>query len=209
MLPTSVETAMAANRKGALDWPLLRRWWLPLLIGALAAAHACGMASWSHTSRFSSPSSRCRWRRCFAVWNERKRLRPQPPGGIAGGAVAFAIGGISTLIGLGGGTIGVPALTSSGVPFERALGTANAFGVIVSVTGRCGRDARWLVCRRPAPFSLGYVNVAAVLLLAPTLFFASKAGASLAQVIDRDRLRKVLALFVAVAAARLLWEVLA
>ena len=120
MLPCAVQAAMAANGKGALDWPLLRRWWLPLLIGALAAGM---LAAWlrGRTLTLLFAVLAFPLAALFAVWSERKRLRPQPPAGIAGVAAAFAIGGISTLMGLGGGTIGVPALTSSGFAFERAL----------------------------------------------------------------------------------------
>jgi uncharacterized membrane protein YfcA len=122
--------------------------------------------------------------------------------------VAFAIGGVSALMGLGGGTIGVPALTVTGYTPERARSTASAFGVLIAVSATAAAVLTGFYAGGRPPFSLGYVSLPAVLLIAPTLFFASRAGAALAQVIDRDRLRKVLALFIAVAAVRLLWELL-
>ena len=39
----------------------------------------------------------------------------------------------STLMGIGGGTFGVPLMTLYGVPIHRAVATASGFGVAVSV----------------------------------------------------------------------------
>ena len=38
IIPTSFSSVRAHNKKGAVDWDLLRRWWLPMLIGVLAGS---------------------------------------------------------------------------------------------------------------------------------------------------------------------------
>jgi len=56
------------------------------------------------------------------------------------------------------------------------------------------------------PYSLGYVNLLGFLLISPVAFFTAPAGAAFAHMADRNRLRKLFALFVAVTAAKMLWD---
>ena len=58
------------------------------------------------------------------------------------------------------------------------------------------------------PYSLGYANFLGFLLIAPVAFFTAPAGAAIAHMADRSRLRKMFALFVAVTAAKMLWDAL-
>src|SRR2546421_139798 len=66
---------------------------------------------------------------------EHRRLADHLPRGAPGAGVAAGIGGISTMMGIGGGVVGVPVMTLCGVPIHRAVGTASAFGMIISVPG--------------------------------------------------------------------------
>ena len=59
------------------------------------------------------------------------------------------------------------------------------------------------------PYSLGYVNLLGFLLIAPVSFFAAPFGAHIAHEMDRRKLRAVFALFIAVTAARMLYDALA
>jgi uncharacterized protein len=116
---------------------------------------------------------------------------------------------VSTMMGIGGGTVGVPTLTLCGYPIHRAVGTASAFGAIISVPGTIGAIlAGWYAGGLP-PYSLGYVNLLGFLLIAPVSFFMAPAGAHLAHMTDKNRLRMVFALFIAITAARMLWDALA
>ena len=111
-------------------------------------------------------------------------------------------------MGIGGGTMGVPAQTLCGVPIHRAVGTASAFGAIISVPGAIGAlISGWGVQGLP-PFSFGYVNLMGFAIIAPVAFFTAPLGAHLAHMSDRNRLRKMFAFFVAITAAKMLWEVL-
>ena len=58
------------------------------------------------------------------------------------------------------------------------------------------------------PYSYGYVNLMGFAIIAPVAFFAAPLGAHFAHMTDRDRLRKMFAFFVAITAAKMLWEAL-
>ena len=90
------------------------------------------------------------------------------------GVLIFAIiGMVSMLMGLGGGTLGVPVFTLLGVPIHRAVGTAAGLGLFIAIPGTLG----WLwaglgVPGRP-PLSLGYVNAVGLALIVPATMLAA------------------------------------
>jgi uncharacterized membrane protein YfcA len=207
IIPTSLSSVTAHNKKGAVDWDLLRRWWLPMLLGVLGgsvlAAYVRGQTLSLIFAGVALPVALH-----FALWGEKKRIADHLPRGPGGLLLPFGIGGISTMMGIGGGTVGVPTLTLCGYPIHRAVGTASAFGAIISVPGTIGAIlAGWYAQGLP-PYSLGYVNVLGFLLIAPASFLMAPAGAHLAHMTDTNRLRIVFALFIAITAARMLWDAL-
>ena len=205
IIPTSFSSVTAHNKKGAVDWDLLRRWWLPMLVGVLGgsalAAYVRGQTLSLIFAGVALPVALH-----FAVWGDKKRLADRLPRGLGGLVLPFGIGGVSTMMGIGGGTVGVPTMTLCGFPIHRAVGTASAFGAIISVPGTIAAIlAGWYAGGLP-PYSLGYVNLLGVLLIAPGSYFAAPAGAHLAHITDKNRLRIVFALFIAITAARMLWD---
>jgi uncharacterized membrane protein YfcA len=207
IIPTSFSSVRAHDRKGAVDRELLRRWWLPMLVGVLAGSALAGFLN-GRTLSLIFAGVALPVALHFALWGEKKRIADHLPRGIGGLALPFGIGGASTMMGIGGGTVGVPALTLCGYPIHRAVGTASAFGAIISVPGTIGAIlAGWYAGGLP-PYSLGYLNLLGVLLIAPGSFLAAPAGAHLAHMTDKNRLRIVFALFIAITAARMLWDAL-
>jgi uncharacterized membrane protein YfcA len=207
IIPTSLSSVRAHNRKGAVDWDLLRRWWLPMLLGVLAGSALAGFVT-GRTLSLVFAGVALPVALHFALWGEKKRLTDHLPRGIGGLTLPFGIGGVSTMMGIGGGTVGVPTLTLCGYPIHRAIGTASAFGAIISVPGTIGAIlAGWYAGGLP-PYTFGYVNLLGVLLIAPGAFLAAPAGAHLAHMTDKNRLRIVFALFIAITAARMLWDAL-
>jgi uncharacterized membrane protein YfcA len=139
---------------------------------------------------------------------EDARVADQLPRGVGGAGIAAVIGGVSTMMGIGGGTVGVPTMTLCGVPIHRAVGTASAFGIIISIPGTIGMIMNgWGVGGLP-PYSLGYVNLLGFALIAPASFLVAPVGAHLAHLASRKRLRIVFAVFIALTALRMGYDVL-
>ena len=97
------------------------------------------------------------------------RLGPEYPRGVRGAAIGSVTGFIATLMGIGGGTLGVPAMTMFGVPVHRAVSTASALGLVIGVPGAIGYIITGWGHPNLPPFSLGYVNLLACALLLPTI----------------------------------------
>ncbi len=207
IIPTSFSSVTAHDKKGAVDWDLLKRWVVPMVVGVLIGSALAGIASGRALSIVFV---------CVAVpvalhlafGGEDRRIGSQLPGGVGGLALPAFIGGVSTMMGIGGGTVGVPVMTLFGVPIHRAVGTASAFGVIISIPGTFGAMAAGWHAHGLPPYSLGYVNLLGFALIAPASYLTAPFGARMAHDMDRKRLRAIFALFITVTAARMLWDAL-
>jgi uncharacterized membrane protein YfcA len=208
IIPTSFSSVRAHDRKGAVDWALLRRWAIPMLIGVAIGSALAGIAR-GQTLALIFALVAMPVAIHLAFGGEERRIADHLPEGPLGLALPALIGGLSTMMGIGGGTIGVPTMTLFGVPIHRAVGTASAFGVIISIPGTIGAIVSgWGATHLPT-YSLGYVNLLGFLLIAPVSFFAAPFGAHMAHEMDRRKLRAVFALFIAITAARMLYDALA
>jgi uncharacterized membrane protein YfcA len=207
IIPTSISSLRDHNKKGAVDWALLKRWVAPMLVGVLAGSVLAGLAR-GQTLTLIFGLVALPIAAQFGFGKETWRLADKLPGGAGGALLPFGIGGVSTMMGIGGGALGVTSMTLCGVPIHRAVGTASAFGAIISIPGAIGAAiAGWGAAGLP-PYSLGYANLLGFLLIAPVAFFTAPAGAAFAHMADKNRLRKTFALFVAVTAAKMLWDAL-
>ncbi len=108
---------------------------------------------------------------------------------IAGGG----IGTLSTILGIGGGTLTVPFLTYCHIDIRKAVASSSACGFPIALTGTLmmiftGQDAVSLLEN-----NIGYVHwPAAILILITSILFAS-VGARLAHSMPVDYLRRIFA----------------
>lgn len=207
IIPTSISSVRSHDKRGAVDWPLLRRWFVPMVVGVLIGSAIAGYVR-GETLTIIFASIALIASAYFAFGKEEWRLGTELPTGVGGLVMPAGIGGVSTMMGIGGGTIGVPTMVLWGYPIHRAVGTASAFGAIISIPGTLwAAAAGWTVHGVP-PYSLGYVNLLGFLLIAPASYFAAPLGASIAHMTDRKRLRIAFAILIALTAGRMLYDTL-
>lgn len=203
IVPTSISSARAHRRRGAVDFELVRRWAAFVLAGALSGAW---LASRVHSDVLAAIFA------VMALLIGIRMLLPQGERTLADGVprgpailpLPFAIGGISSMMGIGGGTLSVMALTLMNQPIHRAVGTAALFGLTISLPGTVGFVATGFGDPRLPPASLGYVNLAGFALIAPTTWLAAPAGAALAHRLSRRQLSVVFGLFLFAVSLRML-----
>jgi len=207
IIPTAFASLQAHDKKGAVDWDLLKRWFIPMLIGVAIGSVLAGYAR-GQTLSLVFVSVALPVALFLAFGREDWHIADHLPEGLAGLSLPVLIGGLSTMMGIGGGTIGVPVMTLFGVPIHRAVGTASAFGVIISIPGAAGAILTgWSAAHLPQ-YSLGYVNLLGFFLIAPISYFAAPYGAHIAHEMDRRKLRMVFAFFIAITVGRMLYDAL-
>ena len=93
------------------------------------------------------------------------------------------------MMGIGGGTLGVPTMNLCNFPIHRAVGTAAAFGVIISIPAAVGMAIGGWGAPGLPPYSLGYVNLLGFVLIAPVSVLMAPVGAHFAHMMDQRRLQ--------------------
>jgi len=129
------------------------------------------------------------------------------PAGWRRAILSPAVGFLSVLMGIGGGSFGVPLMTLYGSPVHRAVATAAGFGVIIAVPAVAG----FLLTPAPGapPLTLGSVNLPAFAIVIAMTLITTPWGVRLAHATDAARLRRIFALFLALVAANMLWAAMA
>jgi uncharacterized membrane protein YfcA len=205
IIPTSIQSARKHFAKGTMDVKLLRSL-VPsicagVLLGTLLGVVVAGSA---HTAVFAVIAALVAVNMGFTgvEW----RLRERFPLGWPRHAIGTFIGGVSAMMGIGGGTVGVPILSMFGAPIRSAVATASAFGVIISIPAAIGFVyGGWGNPLLP-PLSLGYVNLIGFALIVPASLLAAPWGVKLAHSIQPLLLKRLFALFLALTVARMFWS---
>lgn len=200
IVPTSIRSFLAHRRRGAADTALLRSWIVAVPAGVvLASVVAAVIGSAGLRAVFAVLALVFGLR--FLVFT---RLRPiasdlplQPVRGIVGAAIGF----FSTLMGVGGGVFNNAFMTLCGRPMLQAVATSAGVGVLISVPALFGYIAAGWGDPDLPPLSLGYVSIAALLLI-PATILAAPFGVRIAHAIDRRLLEIGFGLFLLVVSLR-------
>jgi len=205
IVPISLAPILRPDPDRAIDRDVLRRWSVPLFVGALIGCALVSISS-GRTLALIFAGAAFLIALHFAFGGEKRRLADRLPDGAGGIALPALIGGLSAMMGIGGSAMGVPALTLCGVKLPHAIPTASALGAIVAITGGAVAIlAGWHVPGLP-PYSLGYVNLLGLLLIAPVALARAPAGAALGHMTDGNRLRILFALFIVLMTGRMLYD---
>ena len=123
-------------------------------------------------------------------------------------AIPTFIGTVSSMMGIGGGTLSVAILTLFNQPIHRAVGTAALFGLAISVPGTISFMVAGFGDPRLPPGSIGYVNLIGFALISSTTFLAAPLGAALAHRMSRRTLSLAFGTFLLIASIRMFWSTL-
>lgn len=205
IVPTSIQSARKHFAKGTMDVPLLRSLAPSIAVGVLLGTV---LAIWLKGDALTL---------VFAVialavavnmgltgvdW----RLRETFPRGPLRHGIGGFIGTVSAMMGIGGGTVGVPILSMFGAPIRGAVATASAFGIIISVPATIGFIyGGWDNSLLP-PLSLGFVNLIGFVLIVPSSMIAAPWGVHLAHTIPPLALKRAFAVFLAITSLRMFYS---
>jgi len=120
--------------------------------------------------------------------------------------VAGLIGMISTILGIGGGTLTVPFLVSYRHPMRNAVATASACGLPIAVVGTLSYALLGSNEAQLPDWSLGYVYMPAFLGIALSSVFTAPMGAKLAHKLPAQELKRYFSLLLFVMAAKMIWH---
>lgn len=207
IIPTSISSARAHHRRGAVDLDIVRRWAIFVLLGALLGAW---IASQLHSRVlaliFASLALLVALKMIFMA--DSRNLTDDIPRGPWVPVIPAFIGCASSMMGVGGGTFSVMTLTLFNQPIHRAVGTAALFGLVISLPGTIGFVITGFNDARVPVGNLGYVSLIGFALIAPASVLTAPLGAKLAHAFSARRLSLMFGAFLIVAAGRLFYRAL-
>lgn len=195
---TSLVSARKHYAKGGVDMQLVRSWWPALLLGVVLGSLLPNVLDGVLVKQVFGVMLILVAVHMLLGSFYSLQLTEQLPGRFLSQVLAMLIGGFSALLGIGGGTLVVPTLSSFGVVIHRAVSTAALFGVLISIPATLVYIVNgWNVPGLP-DFSSGYVNWLAFVILVPMTMAFAPLGVKLAYRLNVAQLKRAFAVFLCV-----------
>ncbi|KEJ90083.1 sulfite exporter TauE/SafE family protein [Sulfitobacter donghicola] len=203
IIVTSVRSVMSHHKKGAVDWGILKSWAPGIVVGAIVGMFVvAGLRSTTLQAIFGVLAlvvglymgfGRSEW-----------RLGQAMPMGLLRAVLSPLMGFLSVLMGIGGGSFGVPMMSLYNTPIHRAVATAAGFGVVIAVPSVIGFLFVDLDPAKKPPLTIGAVNLGAFVLVIAMTLLTAPLGARLAHAMDPKPLKRVFAVFLVLVALNML-----
>ncbi len=199
---TSISSVRAHHRRGAVRWPLFWQLTPGIVVGAwLGALVAELLPTTALRTVFGVFELVVAVQLGFALLPEGHRDLPQRLGMGVAGAV---IGGVSAVVGIGGGSLTVPFLVWCNVEMRNAVAVSAATGMPIAVAGAVGFVATgWGGAGLPSG-AVGYLYLPALAGVVATSVLFAPLGARLAHRLPAATLKRFFAAFLALLGAKML-----
>jgi uncharacterized membrane protein YfcA len=195
IIPTSISSLLAHHRRDSVHWTAVRGLVPGIVAGALAGAWLA--------RQISSPGLAL----LFGVFEIlvavhlllgiQAGAHRALPGAVGLGLAGFVIGGVSAILGIGGGTLSVPFLLWNRVDIRSAVGTAATCGLPIAIAGAAGFAISGWNAGEQTGLNTGFIYWPAVFLIALASVPMAPVGARLAHYLPRKTLQRVFALILA------------
>ncbi len=203
---TSISSFRAHHKRGAVLWNVVKAITPGIIVGTYAGSYVASLLSTSFLKGFFV---------VFLYWvsiqmllnfkPKPKRTLPGAPGMFAAGST---IGVVSSLVGIGGGSLSVPFMAWCNIPMHTAVGTSAAIGFPIAVAGAVGYLVNGLSAQGLPPMCVGYISIPALIGVAGMSVLTAPLGARLAHALPVDKLKKIFALLLIITATRMLISLL-
>lgn len=203
---TSVSSFMAHHRRGAVEWSVVKRIVVGILVGTFLGSCVAAVLSTGVLKVFFVIFL------YFVCYQMLSGKKPKPSRTLPGLWGMFAagnvIGVVSSLVGIGGGTLSVPFMVWHNIPIHRAIGTSAAIGFPIAIAGTVGYIFNgWGVDNLP-PYSLGYVSLIALVSVAVMSVLTAPLGVRLAHSLPVNKLKRVFAIILFLVGTKMLISIL-
>jgi uncharacterized membrane protein YfcA len=204
IVPTTIRSYFGHKKRGAVLMGVLSWWWQPavggVVLGSVAASYAPAAVFKIAFLLFALfVAARMLW------GTHRFSLGKELPGRGTQSVYGFITGLFSSLVGVSGGSVSNAFLTFYGVTLQQAVATSSGLGVPITIAGTIGyMIAGWPHREALPPFSIGFVSLIGLALMAPLSSFTANWGVRLAHWLPRRGLEIGFGLFLLLAAARFL-----
>ncbi|CUJ89712.1 Sulfite exporter TauE/SafE [Ruegeria denitrificans] len=207
IIVTSVRSVLSHNKKGAVDWEILRGWGPGIAVGAIIGVLVAS-ALRTEVLQILFGVLGMVIGAYLGLGKSEWRLGDAMPKGIKRAILSPPVGFLSVLMGIGGGSFGVPLMSLYNTPIHRAVATAAGFGVIIAVPSVLGFLFLDVPSEHRPPLTIGAVNLIAFGIVVTMTTITAPWGVKLAHAMDPKPLRRVFAVFLTLVALNMLRKAL-
>lgn len=202
IIPTAISSLRAHHTRDSIDWSLVRRITLGIALGCLAGAWIAARLETGSLKLILATFQ-------FYVGSQLLLgFAPNPSRDLPSNAgitlMGSFIGALSSLIGIGGGTLSVPWMLWCNRDMRQAVGTASAIGLPIALFGSAGFVFNGLAISALPAYSVGFVYLPALAGIAFASIFTAPVGAALAHRLPIPLLKKLFAILLYALSAKLL-----
>ena len=204
---TSVSSLRAHHQRGAVVWAIVKAITPGILIGTFLGSKVAALLSTRFLSGF------------FVVFlyyvaaqmllNIKPKATRQVPGPLGMFAAGNVIGGVSSLVGIGGGTLSVPFMTWCNVVIHNAVATSAALGFPIALANALGYIVAGQGVTNLPPASVGYIYLPALIVIASMSVLMAPLGVKAAHALPVKSLKRAFAGILYLLAAYMLYKGLA
>ncbi|MGJ8626682.1 MAG: sulfite exporter TauE/SafE family protein [Sulfitobacter sp.] len=202
IIVTSIRSVHSHNKKSAVDWTILRTWAPGIVMGAILGMLLVAQLR-TNTLQIIFGVLALIVGLYMGFGRAHWRLGQTMPTGVARAALSPSVGFLSVLMGIGGGSFGVPLMSLYNTPIHRAVATAAGFGVLIAVPAVIGFLFVDMSEGKP-PFTIGAVNLVAFFIVIAMTLITAPMGVKLAHAMDPKPLKRVFAVFLVFVALNML-----
>jgi len=199
---TSISSIVAHQKHGAILWPVFWQFLPGISLGALLGAVVADTVSQQLLKNLFALSV------ILIALKMLLQIRPKTttklPGIFGLISTGTVIGGLSAMIGIGGGALTVPILNYWNTPMAKAVATSSACGLPLAIAGTLGFIVTGMDQLNLPAYSSGYVYWPAVLGIISSSALFAPIGAKFAHKISAPLLSRIFAIFLLIVGSKVL-----
>jgi uncharacterized protein len=188
---TSISSVRAHNKRGAVQWHVVKVLAPGILVGSLLGAQVAHVLPGKLLGVLFAVFV------AFSATQMFLNRKPEPsrtlPGPLATFGMGSVIGGVSALVGAGGAFISVPFMTWCNIKIHDAVGTSAALGFPIALAGTAGYIYAGMGLPEMPPGSIGYLYLPGLVVISLASMLMAPVGARTAHRMDIQPLKKVFA----------------
>ena len=204
---TGISSSYSHLKYKEVSWDVIKLWAPGMLIGSFFGAYLNTIAKGEVlTTIFAIFCILIGIKMFFSV--NSKAFFNKLPGFWANQGISSFIGAFSAMMGVGGGTLTVPALSFFSYSMKQAAGTASLLGSIVALSGSISYILSGYATPDLPAYSFGYVNYLALFLIVPTTMIFAPLGTLLAHRLKDTFLEKLFAVILWISSIKMLYNII-
>jgi len=203
---TSISSFWNHHRRGAVRWDVVRRVTPGILAGTFAGSCVASLMSTAFLKIFFIIFL------FYVSYQMFSGKKPNPSRNFPGLPGMFGVGGVigvvSSLVGIGGGSLSVPFMIWCNLAVHQAIGTSAAIGFPIAIAGAAGYIYNGFIVSGLPEHSLGYVYLPALFGIVAASMLTAPLGVRLAHSLPVSKLKRGFAVLLLIMGIRMLFKLI-